>query len=168
MATVVYDEEPRPSSGDAAARDLERSRASSKLLGGPRFARRELRTRSDIHQALLGGVPYASLLYFIANLKVLTEDDLVAVLGISARTLRRHRDTPKKPMPADLASRAWLFAETLARACDVFGGQEEAERWMSAPAIGLDGQRPVNLLRTLQGAELVNDFLGRLEYGVYS
>ena len=71
-------------------------------------------------------------------------------------------------MPADLASKAWLFAETLAQATEIFGGKEEAECWMSKPAMGLDGQRPIELLQTVQGAELVNDFLTRLEYGVYS
>ena len=153
---------------EAAARDLERYKASYKLLGGNRFVRHELHTRADVHEAILKGVPYASLLYFITNVKSLTEEDVVAVLGISARTLRRQRDTPKKAMPADLASKTWMFAETLAKASEVFGGQEEAEQWMSRPATGLDGQRPVELLQTLQGAELVNEFLGRLEYGVYT
>ena len=71
-------------------------------------------------------------------------------------------------MPADLASKTWLFAETLAKATEIFGSREEAERWMSKPAMGLDGERPIDLLQTVQGAELVNDFLGRLEYGVYT
>lgn len=61
-----------------------------------------------------------------------------------------------------------VVAETLAKATEIFGGQEEAEHWMNKPAMGLDGQRPIDLLQTVQGAELVNDFLGRLEYGVYS
>ena len=39
---------------------------------------------------------------------------------------------------------------------------------MSRPAMGLDHQRPIDLLQTVQGAELVNDFLTRLEHGVYS
>lgn len=71
-------------------------------------------------------------------------------------------------MPTDLASRTWLFAEALAKATDVFGGREEAERWMSQEAMGLDGARPIDLLRTVQGAELVKEFLGRLEQGVYN
>lgn len=90
------------------------------------------------------------------------------MLGISGRTLRRQRETPKKPMPADLASKAWLFAETLAKATEVFGSREQAEAWLNKPAIGLDGQRPIDMLQTVQGTELVNDFLARLEYGVYS
>ena len=71
-------------------------------------------------------------------------------------------------MQADLASKNWLLAETLAKATEIFGSKEEAERWMSKPAMGLDGKRPIELLQTVQGAELVNDFLGRLEYGVYT
>lgn len=59
-------------------------------------------------------------------------------------------------------------AETLAKATDIFGTKDEAERWMSRPAMGLDGQRPIDLLQTVQGTELVNDFLVRLEYGVYT
>ena len=34
--------------------------------------------------------------------------------------------------------------------------------------MGLDGKRPIELLQTVQGAELVTDFLTRLEYGVYN
>jgi uncharacterized protein (DUF2384 family) len=39
---------------------------------------------------------------------------------------------------------------------------------MSSSVMGLDGARPVELLRTLQGAQLVTEFLERLEYGVYT
>jgi uncharacterized protein (DUF2384 family) len=34
--------------------------------------------------------------------------------------------------------------------------------------MGLDGARPVDLLSTVQGSELVKEFLGRLEHGVYN
>ena len=99
---------------------------------------------------------------------MLSAEDVANVVGISTRTLRRQKDEPKKAMPTDLASKTWLFAETLAKATEVFGGRAQAERWMSEVAMGLDRARPIDLLRTVQGAELVNEFLGRLEYGVYN
>jgi putative toxin-antitoxin system antitoxin component (TIGR02293 family) len=71
-------------------------------------------------------------------------------------------------MPTELGSKTWMLAETVAKASEVFGGREAAERWMVKPAMGLDGMRPIDLLRTSQGAELVNEFLERLEYGVYN
>jgi len=137
------------------------------FLGGKKFWR-HVRTKSEVHSTIIGGVPYGSLLFFVSNVTGLDEGDIVKVLGISARTLRRQGETPEKSMPADLASKTWLFAETLAKATEIFGTKDEAERWMSRPAMGLDGQRPIDLLQTVQGTELVNDFLVRLEYGVYT
>ena len=78
------------------------------------------------------------------------------------------------PTPAWLAETGKLWPRwlpegaDLAQAAEVMGGHDAAERWMAAPAVGLDGARPIELMRTLQGAELVSDFLGRLEHGVYS
>ena len=61
-----------------------------------------------------------------------------------------------------------LCAETLAKATEVLGSKDDAQRWLEMAALGLDGQRPIDLLQTPAGAELVNDFLTRLEYGVYT
>jgi putative toxin-antitoxin system antitoxin component (TIGR02293 family) len=141
---------------------------SLKYLGGKKFSRRLVSSRSDVHSAIVQGVPYASLLYMINEMTCVVEEDVAKVLGVSTRTLRRQAETPEKQMPADLASKAWLFAETLAKATEIVGGKEAAEQWMTRPAVGLSGQRPIDLLQTVQGAELVNDFLTRLEYGVYT
>lgn len=141
---------------------------SLRYLGGKRFWRRDLCSKADVHSAIVKGVPYASLIFLVEHVTDVVEEDVAKVLGISTRTLRRQTEAPEKQMPADLASKAWLFAETLAKATEVFGGKEAAEQWMSRPAVGLSGQRPIDLLQTVQGAELVNDFLTRLEYGVYT
>jgi putative toxin-antitoxin system antitoxin component (TIGR02293 family) len=55
----------------------------------------------------------------------------------------------------------------LAKATEMFGSQQEAEQWLERPAIGLNRRRPIDLLATPAGVELVEDFLKRLEYGVY-
>ena len=141
---------------------------SLKYLGGKKFWRRDLCSKADVHSAIVKGVPYASLVFLVDNVTEVVEADVAKVLGVSTRTLRRQTEAPEKQMPADLASKAWLFAETLAKATEVFGGKEPAEQWMSRPAMGLSGQRPIDLLQTVQGAELVSDFLTRLEYGVYT
>ena len=56
--------------------------------------------------------------------------------------------------------RAWMIVSVDSR--------EDAERWMSEPVMGLDGARPVDLMRTVQGTGLVSEFLVRLEHGVYT
>ena len=99
----------------------------------------------------------------------MADEDVARVLGVSSNTLqRRRKEREDTSMPAAKASKAWLLAETMAKAEVVFGGTREAAAWMATPAIGLNNSRPIELLQTLQGAELVSDLLTRLEYGVYS
>ena len=124
---------------------------------------------NDVHTAILKGVAFGSLLFFLEhNIGTVDEEDVAKVLGVSTRTLRRQAQTPDKAMPTDLASKTWQLAETLAKASEVFGGKEAAQRWLSAPAVALNGSRPIDLLQTLQGAGVVSDYLDRLEHGVYS
>jgi putative toxin-antitoxin system antitoxin component (TIGR02293 family) len=58
--------------------------------------------------------------------------------------------------------------DILTRATSVFGSRTAAEQWLAQPATGLDQRRPIDLLITPAGVELVEDFLGRIEYGVYT
>lgn len=125
--------------------------------------------RMALHKAMREGrFSYSSLGALVDGLSELKRKDVADVIGVSSRTLERQRAAPDRPMPADVASRTWMLAETIAKAAEVFGGLEQAEKWMGKPAMGLDGSRPIEMLQTVQGAEVVNDFLGRLEYGVYS
>lgn len=59
------------------------------------------------------------------------------------------------------------LAELLAMATSVFGMETLAEAWMTEPAMGLGWRRPMDLLETAEGAEIVSVFLGRLKCGVY-
>lgn len=58
--------------------------------------------------------------------------------------------------------------DILARARQVFGDQDSAEAWLAAPAVALDNQRPIDLISSAAGAEVVADHLTRMEHGVYS
>jgi putative toxin-antitoxin system antitoxin component (TIGR02293 family) len=163
-------------SGKAAVAEAAAARAAGdiysetfSLLGGRRFWSQHLHSDNDVHTAILKGVAFGSLLFFLEhNIGTVDEEDVAKVLGVSTRTLRRQAETPDKAMPTDLASKTWQLAETLAKASEVFGGKEAAQRWLSAPAVALNGSRPIDLLQTLQGAGVVSDYLDRLEHGVYS
>jgi putative toxin-antitoxin system antitoxin component (TIGR02293 family) len=168
MEATLSNGSPEAAARDVVARESHIYSLSRQFLGGPKLIKHRMSSRSDVHSAILDGIPFASLIFLLATFKALNESDVVSVLGISARTLRRQRETPKKAMPVDLASKTWLFAETLAKATEVFGSKARAEAWMVTPAMGLDRQRPIDLLQTVQGAEIVTDFLTRLEYGVYT
>ena len=78
------------------------------------------------------------------------------------------KNTPAAHLDVQQSGRAWKFAEILARATRVLGSQDEAEQWLRRSAIGLDQQRPIDLLTTPAGVKLVEDYLGRLEYDGYT
>ena len=48
-----------------------------------------------------------------------------------------------------------------------FWFEGKAELWLCRPALGLNGVRPIDLLQSPEGKLLVQELLGRLEYGVY-
>lgn len=139
------------------------------LLGGPRILSRRITSSLDAHELLMDGLPGSALNHLVHSLLVLHKtDSLEKAVGMSLRTFQRRKDAPAKPLSQEQSGRAWKFAEILAKATDVFGSQEEAEQWLERPAIGLDQHRPIDLLATPAGIELVEQYLGRLAYGVYS
>jgi putative toxin-antitoxin system antitoxin component (TIGR02293 family) len=75
--------------------------------------------------------------------------------------------SPSNPLSPEQSGRTWKFAEILAKAASVLGSQQAAESWLERPATGLDQRRPIDLLATPAGIELVEEFLERMEYGVY-
>lgn len=66
-------------------------------------------------------------------------------------------------MPPDTITRDRIVT----RAAEVLGSREAAQSWMLRPAMGLDQQRPIDLIGTTLGTEIVEDFLTRLEFNVY-
>jgi len=141
----------------------------SALLGGPKVLGRSVpKSRLEVHTALTDGLPNKAAVYFLSDLHFLKVDDVINVMGFAPRSWQRHKGDIKGHLSAERSSRVWKFAEVLAKATKVFGSQEEAERWLDQPATGLNRQRPVDLLKTQTGTELVEEFLERLEYGVYT
>lgn len=114
------------------------------------------RAEAETLPEALPGLPAQSVLEFI---------------GTNERSLRRRRASATANSVARLtckeSDRLWRLAESLAEAALVLGDVKSAEVWMTRPQLGLSVQRPVELLATSPGAQLVKAFLLRLEYGVY-
>ena len=140
----------------------------SNLLGGRRVLGSSIESELEAHELLRRGLPREALSTLIEKLHVIGFDEASEALGVSVRTLQRHKIRR-------LCTWTWSKADALgssprfsAKATHVLGSQDEAEQWLKRPAIGLNRQRPVDLLRTPAGAKLVENYLGRLEYGVYT
>lgn len=137
------------------------------LLGGPAVIRTPVRTSLEAHDLLARGLPAASLFHLGEHIG-LGAAELVGALGMSLRTLQRRRDDQNRRLSPEQSGRAWTLAEILSRATEALGSRNEALDWLKRPALALDGRRPIDLLRTPAGTEVVGDHLTRLEYGVYT
>ena len=141
----------------------------ARLMGGRATFKGELSTPLSVHEIIMAGFPGVALTRLVDGVSLLRRPEfLERAVGISQRTLQRHKgEATAKALSPEQSGRAWKFAEILAKATAVFGSQEEAEQWLDRPAIGLDNHRPIDLLSTPAGLELVESHLERLEYGVY-
>jgi putative toxin-antitoxin system antitoxin component (TIGR02293 family) len=93
-------------------------------------------------------------------------DQLTANLGLSRATLHRRKANGR--LTTDESDKVVRFARLLGHAVHLFGGTEEARRWLKAPQRGLGGAVPLDYAQTEAGAREVENLLGRIDYGVYS
>lgn len=138
------------------------------FLGGEEVMKRKIETKLDVHALIMEGFPDAVMTYLAQNIPELRNPEfLQKTVGISRRPSPRKKPVHKL-MTSEQSSKAWNFAELMTQARTVFGSTDEAVRWLAQPALALERQRPVDLLASSAGYDLVKDLLTRLEYGVYA
>ena len=59
------------------------------------------------------------------------------------------------------------YAKVLEHAINVFGSQQLAEEWLGRPCKFLEGGVPLDMLDNPIGFRAVEDYLDRVQYGVY-
>jgi putative toxin-antitoxin system antitoxin component (TIGR02293 family) len=122
----------------------------------------------DAHEMLVVGLPGPALTHLIVRLGEIGKTRYFEkAIGLSQRTVQRRKDAPEKLLTPEQSGRAWKFAEVFARASEVLGSEDEAKRWLEEPAMALDQRRPIDLLASPAGTELVENLLVQLEYGVF-
>ena len=140
------------------------------LLGGAATFEIQLFTPLDAHEMIRQGFPGSALTSLCENVSLFQRSESpFEALGISYRTFQRRKaEAVPKTLSSEVSGRAWKLAEVVAKATQLFGSQEEAEQWLDRPAVGLNQKRPIELLTTTAGTELVEQYLERMEFGVYT
>ena len=122
-------------------------------------------SRLELHQVVLAGIPSAEVAQFLSAFKSIPKRDLLAVLGLSEKALLRRKAST---LPPAVSGAALDMGDILRTAVNVLGSMEEAEHWLAQPAVAFRGQRPIELLATRQGTQLVRSQLMCMEHGVYA
>ena len=101
----------------------------------------------------------------VANLVGLTDNEIAYVLGMTPRNL--HRIAPDKKLGTEASERLLLLRNIIIHALDTFEAKESvAKNWLRTPIPELNDQSPLQLMDTITGFGVVDDVLGRLDYGL--
>jgi len=121
--------------------------------------------RLELIKLVRKGISKKSILK-LSELLSLSVKDFAKLLPVTERTIQRYH--ANKRFKRDISEHIILIAEVVVKGLDVFPNQERLKKWLTAPNKSFDNTKPIELLDTSFGAQLVIDELGRIEYGVYS
>ena len=99
----------------------------------------------------------------IASLHI---DEMAHLLHLNSRTLRRVEDGAI--LDVDISEKLVELIRLYKLGHEVFGDVAVFNTWMKREIKGIDGHRPINIVDTSVGVEIVRDELMRLSYGVFS
>jgi putative toxin-antitoxin system antitoxin component (TIGR02293 family) len=112
------------------------------------------------------GLP-SQILKHLALAFGLKPSGLAPIVNISEKTIIRRVAAGSKLKP-DESERVGRLMRIYVRAVDVFEDKEKAKIWLNEPLRVLGGKRPLELMRSEQGAREVEQVLGRLDNGVFA
>jgi putative toxin-antitoxin system antitoxin component (TIGR02293 family) len=120
-----------------------------------------------MHDLVTRGLPIADVRALMERFQIIAQDTILSTLGVSERTLQR-ADASGKTLDSNVSDRALRLSAVTDQAITVLGNQDAAEHWLLAPALGLSQRRPIDLLQSTEGTNMVKTLLTRMDYGVYS
>lgn len=89
------------------------------------------------------------------------------IVGKSVRTIQRQGSKQPAQLNSQQSAVAFQYAKVLEHAIAVFGTQKAAEDWLGSPCKYLEGGVPLDLIDNPVGFQAVEDYLERVELGVY-
>ena len=132
------------------------------VVGGSAVVGASPGARSDLVKLIRQGLPVGAA-QFVLDSGRLTLAELDRIVLPRKTLVNRRRLGTLTPEQSDRLVRV---ARVLAAAEETFGGREKAGSWLRRPTVALDGERPLHLLDTDEGARRVETLLGRIAHGI--
>ena len=110
------------------------------------------------------GIP-VNVIEKIASYLDISVNELMIYLRISRSTWHRRKKVGK--LDFNLSDKVFQLSKLLEYAEGVFGSIEKVRLWFKLPSIVFENRRPIELVSSLSGMNLINDELIRIEHGVY-
>lgn len=128
------------------------------------FGKKSVKSRSDFIRMSREGIPMSTLAK-IQAITTLSTKEISQILPVSERQLTRYKSD--HVLRKDISSHLIQLVELFERGFEVFG-KDKFPLWIRSEIRALGNQRPIDILDTPIGIQMVSDILGRIEHGVYS
>ena len=105
----------------------------------------------------------------VARVEQLIEFGRLTLAEIDAIVLPRKTLSHRRKLGAltpEQSDRLVRVVRVIAAAEETFGSQDKAGLWLRRPSMALDGDAPLSLLDTGEGAREVEDLLARIDHGL--
>lgn len=132
-------------------------------LGGQHVLKRVVESDFDLMEAIEVGLPIAAVESVIRDGTFSASE--IHELVLPRRTFT-HRKQKGQALTAEESDRLTRAVRLAGRAEEAIGNAEKAARWLRKPNRALLGKRPLDLLESDVGARMVEQVLGRIEYGL--
>ncbi|HUX79402.1 MAG TPA: antitoxin Xre/MbcA/ParS toxin-binding domain-containing protein [Alphaproteobacteria bacterium] len=133
-------------------------------LGGRAILGHRLLSGSDLVDLVHKGLPSASASFVLKN-GVLSKAEFYKLIASDRTFARRLHEKKLSSTESDKLTR---FIRVRAFAADVFGDEKEADLWLREKNLLLNNNRPLDMLDTDSGSQLVENILGRIAHGIPS
>ena len=135
------------------------------LLGGQTIINREIRHDFDLIEVAKEGLPKQALDNLALNISFSTKE-MAEVLNVSERTIQRYRDDQR--LDKDASAKLIRLAKLYELGEETFGSLIRFKGWMQSNIPALGGKRPMDLLDTPLGYELIEQELIYIEHGLFA
>ena len=132
-------------------------------LGGQHVLGRVVESDFDLLEAIEGGLSIEAVESVIRDGTFSASE--IHELVLPRRTFS-HRKQKGQALTAEESDRLTRAVRLVGRAEEAIGNQEKAARWLRRPNRAFLGKRPLDLLESDVGARMVEQVLGRIEYGL--
>ena len=128
---------------------------------------RVLRDKLFLAKAVKSGVPYI-VWEEVKNNSIFDDNDWAELFDISLRTLQRYKTQKGFKFQTLQGEKIFEIAEVMNLGKEVFNNDEKFQAWLNTPAYALGDVKPIELLDTSYGIEIVKSELYAIEHGVFA
>jgi putative toxin-antitoxin system antitoxin component (TIGR02293 family) len=127
--------------------------------------KKKIRTPLDLVELGGKGIPKGAVSRLAKHLSIGLQE-MAPLLAVNLRTIQRYND--EKVFSRSVSERVLRIALVVSKGEEIFGSREQFNIWLKESNRAISDKRPLDLLVSDFGIDLVLDELGRIEQGIIS